>query len=89
MEGGGRILIFVEVYVPAYDRSYEMQAEERIPVGRLLCEMAALISQKEKSSFSGDTEELCLCSMEYGQLLSPEHSLQEYGIGNGSRLLIV
>lgn len=82
-------MIFIEVYVPAYDRSYEMQAEEQIPVGRLLREMAALISQREKSSFSGNPEELCLCSMEYEQLLSPEYNLKEYGIGNGSRLLIV
>ena len=79
----------VEVYAPAYDQSYDMRVENQVPIGHLIEEMAALIGQKEKNCLAGETEKLCLCSIELGQILSPEQCLQDYGIGNGYRLILV
>lgn len=82
-------MLLIEVYAPAYDRSYDMRVEEQIPIRYLMEEMAALIGQKEKALLTGELEKLCLCSMERGQLLSPEQCLQDYGIGNGYQFILI
>lgn len=82
-------MLLVEVYAPAYDQSYDMRVEEQAPIRWLIEEMAMLIGQKEKNALAGKIEELCLCSIEQGQLLSPEQCLQDYGVGNGYRLIII
>ena len=86
---GGVVILFVEVYAPAYGQNYDMRVEERVPIRHLMEEMAVLIGQKEKNLLAGEIEKLCLCSMERGEMLSPEQCLQAYGIGNGYRLILI
>ena len=79
----GITILLVEVYAPAYDQSYDMRVEEQTSIRQLMEEMAVLIGQK------GEIEKLCLCSIERGEMLSREQCLQDYGIGNGYRLVII
>ena len=79
----------VEVYVPAYDQNYDIRMENQVPIGHLIKEMAMLIGQKEKNRLAGEIEKLCLCSIDLEQMLSPEQCLQDYGIGNGYRLILI
>ena len=85
----GITILWVEVYAPAYDKSYDMRVEEQTSIRRLMEEMTVLIGQKERNYMAGELEKLCLCSIERGEMLSREQCLQDYGIGNGYRFVLI
>lgn len=85
----GITILLVEVYAPAYDKSYDMRVEERTSIRQLMEEMTVLIGQKERNYMAGELEKLCLCSIERGEMLSREQCLQDYGIGNGYRFVLI
>ena len=85
----GITILLVEVYAPAYDKSYDMRVEEHTSIRQLMEEMTVLIGQKERNYMAGELEKLCLCSIERGEMLSREQCLQDYGIGNGYRFILI
>lgn len=85
----GITILLVEVYAPAYDKSYDMRVEEQTSIRQLMEEMTVLIGQKERNHMAGDLEKLCLCSIERGEMLSWEQCLQDYGIGNGYQFVLI
>lgn len=85
----GITILWVEVYAPAYDKSYDMRVEEQTSILQLMEEMTVLIGQKERNYMAGELEKLCLCSIERGEMLSREQCLQDYGIGNGYRFVLI
>ena len=58
----GITILLVEVYAPAYDKSYDMRVEEQTSIRQLMEEMTVLIGQKERNYMAGELEKLCLCS---------------------------
>ena len=82
-------MLLVEVYAPAYDKSYDMRVEEQTSIRQLMEEMTVLIGQKERNYMAVELEKLCLCSIERGAMLSREQCLQDYGIGNGYRFVLI
>ena len=85
----GITILLVEVYAPAYDKSYDMRVEEQTSIRQLMEEMTVLIGQKERNYMAGELEKLCLCSIERGEMLSRGQCLQDYGIGNGYRFILI
>ena len=85
----GITILWVEVYAPAYDKSYDMRVEEQTSIRQLMEDMTVLIGQKERNYMAGELEKLCLCSIERGEMLSREQCLQDYGIGNGYRFVLI
>ena len=85
----GITILLVEVYAQAYDKSYDMRVEEQTSIRQLMEEMTVLIGQKERNYMAGELEKLCLCSIERGEMLSREQCLQDYGIGNGYRFILI
>lgn len=85
----GITILWVEVYAPAYDKSYDMRVEEQTSIRQLMEEMTVLIGQKERNYMAGELEKLCLCSIERGEMLSREQCLQDYGIGNGYQFVLI
>lgn len=85
----GITILLVEVYAPAYDKSYDMRVEEQASIRQLMEEMTVLIGQKERNHMAGELEKLCLCSIERGEMLSREQCLQDYGIGNGYQFVLI
>ena len=85
----GITILWVEVYAPAYDKSYDMRVAEQTSIRQLMEEMTVLIGQKERNHMAGELEKLCLCSIERGEMLSREQCLQDYGIGNGYRFVLI
>ena len=85
----GITILLVEVYAPAYDKSYDTRVEEQTSIRQLMEEMTVLIGQKERNYMAGELEKLCLCSIERGEMLSREQCLQDYGIGNGGRFVLI
>ena len=82
-------MLLVEVYAPAYDKSYDMRVEEQTSIRQLMEEMTVLIGQKERNHMAGELEKLSLCSIERGEMLSREQCLQDYGIGNGYQFVLI
>ena len=85
----GITILLVEVYAPAYDKSYDMRVEEQTSIRQLMEEMTVLIGQKERNHMAGELEKLCLCSIERGEMLSREQFLQDYGIGHGYQFVLI
>ena len=85
----GITILLVEVYAPADDKSYDVRVEEQTSIRQLMEEMTVLIGQKERNYMAGELEKLCLCSIERGEMLSREQCLQDYGIGNGYRFVLI
>ncbi|MDO5415636.1 MAG: EsaB/YukD family protein [Lachnospiraceae bacterium] len=82
-------MIMVDVTVPSIGRQYNFSLEEQASISMLIAEIAEVICQKEGCQLAGSTEKLNLCSYDQKKILSPGASLSQYGITNGSRLLLV
>ena len=82
-------MIIVDVYVPVYEKTYDMEFDEGLGIAMVIEEMATIICQKESSKMGGNVSELCLCDVRSKQILSPERCLRDYGITNGGQLLLV
>ena len=82
-------MVMVDVTVPAIGRKYNFNLEERARISMLISEIVEVICQKENCFLEGNADQLTLCCQEQQKLLNPEKTLSEYGIQNGSRLLLI
>ena len=82
-------MIMVDVMVPSIGRQYNFSLEEQSPVSMLVAEIAEVICQKENCCLGGSAKELTLWSREHKKMLSGQASLSQYGIANGSSLLLI
>lgn len=82
-------MIMVDVTVPSIGRRYDFNLEEQAQISVLIAEISEIICQKENCVLGGENEELVLCSAEQSMILSPEATLSQYGIANGSHLILV
>ncbi|MDO5348959.1 MAG: EsaB/YukD family protein [Lachnospiraceae bacterium] len=82
-------MIMVDVTVPSIGRQYNFSLEEQAAISMLIAEITEVICQKECCQLAGSIEKLNLCSYEQKKILSPAATLSQYGITNGSRLLLV
>ena len=53
-------MIIVDVYVPVYEKTYDMEIDEGLGIAMVIEEMATIICQKESSKMGGNVSELCL-----------------------------
>lgn len=82
-------MIMADVYVPSIGRQYDFSLDEQAQISQLIPEIAEVICQKENCTLGGNPDELLLCLMDSRQILSSDHCLSNYGIGNGCSLLLV
>ena len=82
-------MIIVDVVVPSIGRKYNFSLDEETSVALLTEEIAEAICQKENCILDGEKEKLNLCSMELEKVLSPDSTLEQNGITNGSQLMRV
>ena len=83
------ILINVDVYVPALNRTYNFNLEEDAQISHLIREISELICRKEQSTLDGDPGQLMMGSVERKINFSAQHSLQDYSVKNGDTLILV
>lgn len=81
-------MIIVDVYVPALDRVYHFNLDEDSRVSALIEEISDLICRKEHAVLDGDKAGFLLGSVDEGVNFRPGHSLREYGVKNGDRLIL-
>ena len=86
-------MIIVNIRVPALEKVYNFSIEEKAQISELIDEVTLLVFQKEGLSFDGDPKiafrEMSLCSLDAGIQLSKQCSLSDYGICDGSELILV
>ncbi len=86
-------MIIVNISVPALEKTYNFSVEEKAQVGDLIDEIALLVYQKEGLAFEGDPkvvfQEMALCSLDKDALFDRLYSLADYGVCDGSELLLV
>lgn len=82
-------MIIVDVYVPALDRVYNFNLDEDSRISVLVEEISELICRKERSELDGEKERFIMGSIDKKINLNPHHSLREYSIKNGEKLILV
>ena len=82
-------MILVEIVAPSTDGSYEFKLNEDIPVGVLLEEICAVVSEKEQCPLSDKKDNLILFNYQKKTELSPNLTLYESGITTGDRLVLL
>lgn len=82
-------MIIVNVHVPALEKVYNFSVEEKAKVSDLIEELIELVAQKECIPFSGNLEEMTLCSIESGEQCNKDRCLIDYGICGGAELILV
>ena len=82
-------MLLVEVVVPSQGKRYDFELEESVPVQVLIKEMVAVLCQKEYAQSSEGKDGFSLYSQELQRRLAPSVTLQENGIKNGQRLILL
>ena len=82
-------MILTDVYVPSVSKQYMFKVDEKSKIGVIVAELTELICQKEQCRFVGDKEKLVLCNYQSEAVMSMDMTLKDYGITDGSRLILV
>lgn len=82
-------MIFVDVYVPALEKTYDFKMDERLTAAETAEALSDMICQKEQCQVQGDEQRLTLWDRRTGQRLLPDEILYRAGIHSGSTLLLV
>ncbi len=82
-------MIIVEIYVPVTDGTYEFKLNEDVPVGVLLEELCAVVSEKEQCPVSDIKDKMMLFNYRKKSALSNNMTLFESGISTGDRLVLL
>jgi len=81
-------MILVDVSVPALDSVYDFSISEDVSVGAIIEELAEMICHREKLTAIWE-EQFSLCCVTTEQMLSRDKTLSAYGIGAGSKLMLL
>lgn len=81
-------MILVDVYVPSLNRVYDFNLDEDSAISVLISEISELICKKEHSVLDGLEKEFIMGSIDGNMNFNPVHSLKEYGIKNGDKLIL-
>ncbi|MCI8407873.1 MAG: hypothetical protein HFJ09_01180 [Lachnospiraceae bacterium] len=79
----------MEVEMPVFDHVYDFKVEQREKVGKVLFDMITKICQKENCNLEGDEEKVLLWNVEQKKILPRDWTIEECGIQNGTRLLLI
>ena len=82
-------MVLVDTYVPALDKAYDFNLDEKVPVRVIIEEMTEMIGQKEHAVITGDVSSMMLCDAGRELALSREQTLAQSGIHNGSSLILI
>lgn len=81
-------MIFVDVYVPAIDGTYDFELDEEEKVDTLIKEVVSLIAHKEKINFK-PAKNRFFYNLERKCLLRQEDNLIRQGVKSGDSLILI
>lgn len=82
-------MVFVDIFVPAVDQTYNFSLSEDIGIQAIINEIVGMISQKEQTELSGEQDGLNLYCLKDKRVLSKENTLLDCNITTGSSLMLV
>lgn len=82
-------MILVDLYVPSMSNNYECRLDETVPIANIIENVTELICQKEHCEFKGDMDNLCLYVCRQESAMSRSSSLNDNGIKDGEKLILV
>lgn len=82
-------MILVDLYVPSLSNSYECRIDETVPIANVIENVTELICQKEHCEFKGNIDNLCLYTYRLEAGMSKSSSLNDNGIKDGEKLILV
>lgn len=82
-------MILVDVYIPAIEQTVDFHLEETAQIRNLTEEVGEMIAQMTRSELKNPHDQLLLCDCGSKRILSLDRSLQECGIKDGSKLLLI
>lgn len=88
MDERSYLMIYVDVFLPVIDKTYDFTLDENAAIGVLIEEVAEIITQKEQCKFDGKIKELIFCTEDMGNVMAKNKTLIEYGIHTGSRIIM-
>lgn len=81
-------MIIADVYVPVVNKNYDFSINEKTAIAMVLEEISEMIAQKEGCNTVVNPDGFILCNGDKETILNPEHTLEQYGIGNGAHLIL-
>lgn len=82
-------MIQVEILVPALGSRYDFELEETAPLDLLTREVVEVICQKEHLQSFEQTQPFALYNQDATCLLNNKGSLQQNGVKNGQKLILL
>ena len=82
-------MILAEIHIPALNRQYEFKLDEYRSIADIVEEIGEMVAPPERNGAPGCVQELLLCSYELGRILPLDHTLEQEGLGNGCRLVLI
>ena len=82
-------MILVELVVPAMDETFDFMLDENALIEQVLGEIEEMLSKKLKQDLPEDDSRFMLCSLDRKEILSRFHTLNEAGLKDGSKIMLI
>lgn len=82
-------MILADIYIPATDKTYDFLLDENAIIDKLVLELVAMLSKREKNECVEYYTSFSLYSFRIQDRLLPTETLKSYGIGDGEKLMLV
>ena len=82
-------MILVELVVPAMDENFDFMLDENALIEQVLGEIEEMLSKKLKQPLPENDSQFLLCSLDQNQILSRFHTLNEAGLKDGSKIMLI
>ena len=82
-------MILVDIYIPAVDRVFDFELDEKAKIQYIMSEIIEMIAKETKSSNLGKVEDFLLYDMSRAIVFRRDETLEAYGIQTGSKLMLV
>ena len=80
--------ILIEIYLPASGLSYEMRIPRQLTVGRVKKMIVNFLTTKENREYT-PTDDSILCDGRNGSVISNELYIDQLGLADGARLILI
>lgn len=82
-------MINVDVYIPSIDEVLDFQIDEEVMVSQVVNEMIEILTKRTRENLSSERAAFMLVLLREKRVLPRVLSLQQCGVMNGDRLLLV
>lgn len=82
-------MVLVDVYIPSVDETYDFMLDETMETEKMILEIYEMVAKKMNSSTEEGSGGFLLYNMTDGKLMEKGRTLEESGIRDGFRLMLV